>query len=197
MYIVSVCQPLTANVTLLIYSGFTSGVAAKVRLRNCLTLSWTHTYMLWNQLKGTETSLVLSFPQTADPCVLVLNGVCVLLNRSSLTLCLGACLLLRDKAQLSIWFMPRLGPWLWLQSGRNKSKELFIQCCNCRKCWRRIYISFRASRRLCSSCEGPAHYHMHGGRRENVHTCIFRLRHASEGRLNYARPSSSARTYLQ
>lgn len=55
-----VCQPLTANVTLFTYSGFTGGVAAKIRLRNCLTLSQTHTYMLRKQLKGTETMFPFS-----------------------------------------------------------------------------------------------------------------------------------------
>lgn len=145
---------------------------------------------------------MLPFPQTAESRVLKLNGVWVLLNSESLTLCLFAASwvssLNSQFGSCLIW-IPGCDSNLAKTSQNNYffSVIIIIIYSNCKMCWRYTYISFRASPRLDSSCKGPAHYHMHGGRREKMHTCIFSLGHASEGRLNYARPSSSARTYHQ
>lgn len=76
---------------------------------------------------------------------------------------------------------------------KKKKKKTRLFCVITVKCADAIYIYLGSTER---AKRGP-HYRMHGGRRETMRTYIFSLTHASMRGLNYVRPSSSARTYLQ
>lgn len=150
--------------------------------------------MLWNQFKGTETLLPVSravfSPNGRPQCPQAKWSVNFI---ELLVPDLGACFLFQS--QLSIWFVLHVDPWfmtsIWSKWIKRIYKIAVTLCYNSKKCC--CYIYFGSMERT----KHPPHYRMHGGKRETMHTYIFSLTQARKRRLNYVRPSSSARTYLQ
>lgn len=125
---------------------FTGGVAAKSD-RNCLTLSRTHTDMLWNQLKGTEAMFPFSgaviSPDSRPLCPRAKWSVRFI--KQNVPDAVPRCVFAASWQGSALDLVHASFGSLVMTSIQYKSKELFIQCCNCRKCWRCIYISSRAS----------------------------------------------------
>lgn len=78
------------------------------------------THTLWHQFKGTKTlfpfSRAVVSPTSRPLCIQAKWSVNFI---ELLVPDLGGCLLFRDESQLSVWFMPHMDLWLWLQSGQK------------------------------------------------------------------------------